>query len=350
MKMALLRSLVGLGLAAAIAAAAVQATAARTITDSAGRKVEVPDNINRIFVAGPPAATIVYTLAPQKLLGWIRAFTPEEKQFIAAPYGDLPVTGRLTGGGNTANFEAVVAARPDLIVDVGTIDPTYVSLADRVQQQTGIAYVLIDGKLANSAATYRLLGDIVGAKERGEQLAAYAERTLGELNQRLAGVPPSARPNVYYGRGARGLETGLSGSINLEVLDTVGANNAAAAAGRGGLGTVSMEQVLSWNPDFILTIDANFHKLAQSDPLWQSTKAARAGHILLVPAVPWGWFDTPPGVNRLIGVRWLTAVLYPDRFPESLRDVTKDFYKLFYAFDVTETQLDMLLRDAAVRR
>src|SRR5262245_13118110 len=211
---------------------------ARTITDAAGRKVDVPDTVNRRFTAGPPASTLIYTLVPQKLLGWIRAFTPEERLFIAAPYADLPVTGRLTGGGNTANFEAVVAAKPDLIVDVGTIDPTYVSLADRVQTQTGIPYVLIDGKLAATAATYRLLGDIVGAKERGEALAKYAEGVLAELGQRLAGVAPSARPSVYYGRGARGLETGLSGSINLEVLDTVGANNAAAAAGRGGLATV----------------------------------------------------------------------------------------------------------------
>ena len=158
------------------------------------------------------------------------------------------------------------------------------------------------------------------------------------------------RSSVYYGRGPKGLETGLSGSINLELLEAVGANNAAAAAGRGGLATVSMEQVLSWNPDFVLTIDANFHKAAMSDPLWQSTKAARAGRVYLVPAVPWGWFDTPPGVNRLIGVRWLSALFYPERFPESLRSTTREFYKLFYSVDVSEAQLDQLLRDAAPDR
>ena len=333
-----------------VALALAAPASARMVTDSAGRKVEVPDTVSRIFTAGPPSATLIYTLAPQKLLGWTRAFTPEERPFVAAPYVDLPVTGRLTGGGGTANFEAVVALKPDLIVDVGTINPTFVSLADRVQQQTGIPYVLIDGTLANTAATYRLLGDIVGANDRGEALAAYAERTQAELRERLAGIAPSARPSVYYGRGPKGLETGLSGSINLELLEAVGANNAAAAAGRGGLATVSMEQVLSWNPDFVLTIDANFHKAAMSDPLWQSTKAARAGRVYLVPAVPWGWFDTPPGVNRLIGVRWLSALFYPERFPESLRSTTREFYKLFYSVDVSEAQLDQLLRDAAPAR
>ena len=43
---------------------AVQAQA-RTITDSAGRKVEVPDKIERVFAAGPPASILLYMLAPR---------------------------------------------------------------------------------------------------------------------------------------------------------------------------------------------------------------------------------------------------------------------------------------------
>ncbi|MES0100233.1 hypothetical protein [Mesorhizobium sp. M0019] len=68
----------------------------------------------------------------------VREPTAEDKTFIAEPYCDLPVHGRLTGKGNTANLEAVLAMKPDVILDVGTIDPTYASLADRVQEQTGI--------------------------------------------------------------------------------------------------------------------------------------------------------------------------------------------------------------------
>src|SRR5262245_10407519 len=117
--------------------------------------------------------------------------------------------GRLTGRGDSANVEAVLAMRPDLIVDVGTIDATYASLADRVQQQTGIPYVLIDGTFANTAQTYRTIGALIGETARAEELAAYAERTLSELRTRLAAIPPAQRPRVYYGRGPRGLETGL---------------------------------------------------------------------------------------------------------------------------------------------
>ncbi len=44
---------------------------ARLITDAAGRKVEIPDRIDSVLVAGPPASALVYVLAPDKLAGWV---------------------------------------------------------------------------------------------------------------------------------------------------------------------------------------------------------------------------------------------------------------------------------------
>src|SRR5262249_48455728 len=97
----------------------------RMAIDSAGRRVEVPAKIDRIFAAGGPAAVFLYTLAPEKLLGWTSPLTPEQRAYIPASYGGLPAFGRLTGRGNTTNVEAVLASQPDVIVDYGTINPTY---------------------------------------------------------------------------------------------------------------------------------------------------------------------------------------------------------------------------------
>ncbi|MFZ5556936.1 MAG: hypothetical protein ACOZDY_09500 [Pseudomonadota bacterium] len=49
---------------------------------------------------------------------------------------------------------------------------------------------------------------------------------------------------------------------------------------------------------------------------------------------------------RVIGVRWLGAVLYPDAFPADLRAQTRAFYRMFYHTDLTEAQLDPLLGSA----
>jgi iron complex transport system substrate-binding protein len=133
---------------ACLAAAAGAQT--RSFVDSAGRAVVLPDSIDRVMAAGPPASVLLYALAPGKMVGWVREPTAEEKAFIAEPYRDLPAHGRLTGRGDTASVEMVLATRPDVIVDVGSVDATYASLADRVQEQTGIPYVLIDGSLART--------------------------------------------------------------------------------------------------------------------------------------------------------------------------------------------------------
>jgi iron complex transport system substrate-binding protein len=318
----------------------------RTVVDSAGRRVAIPKAISRVLAAGPPASILLYTLAPQTMIGWVRTPRPAEKAFLLPSVRELPEYGRLTGRGGTANLEVVLRLKPDLIIDAGSVDPTYVSLADNVQEQTKVPYLLLDGKLENTPAVYRLLGELLGVSERAEQLARYAEETLSTLKARIASIPESRRPRVYYGRGASGLETGLAGSINMEVLERVGAINVAAAAGTGGITKVSFEQVLTWNPDVILALEPAFYRSVAADPLWSSVKAVRDGRIYLAPNLPYGWFDSPPGVNRLIGVRWLMSVLYPQSFPENLRDTTREFYKLFYQVDLSDEQLDLLLSAA----
>ena len=65
---------------------------------------------------------------------------------------------------------------------------------------------------------------------------------------------------------------------------------------------------------------------------------------------PYGWFDAPPWVICLTGVRWLMSLLYPQQFPDDLREVTKDFYKRFYKVDLTQQQVDGLLASATASK
>ena len=321
----------------------------RSFTDAAGRRVQVPVRASRVMAAGPPAAILVYAVAPETLLGWTRPLSEAERAYLPAPYVQLPVVGRLTGRANTANVEAVLAAKPDLIIDVGVVNATYASLADRIQEQTGIPFVLLDGRFDATAATIRAAADLAGRSIRGAELAEYAERTLADIRARVATIPDSRRPRVYYGRGPTGLETGLGGSINVEMLALLGARNVAAEAGAGSLAQVSIEQIFTWDPDVILTTDAAFAALASKSPVWQGLRAAKNGRFHLSPAGPFPWFDVPPSVNRLIGARWAASLLYPDAFPEDLRAITRDFCRRFYHVDLSERQIDALIGAPAKR-
>jgi len=341
----------GVLVATALLSASASAVLGRTVVDGAGRRVEVADRVERVLAAGGPASILLYTLAPERMLGWNRAPSVEERAFIPARWAALPALGRLTGRGNTANVEAVLAARPDVIVDYGSLAGTYVSLADRVQSQTGVPYVLLDGRLDAVPAAYRMLGELLAVRERAETLAREAERLLADTERRVARVPAAERPRVYYARGPRGLETGRAGSINVESLTRVGARNVAGEGlGGGSLATVSFEQVLAWDPDVIVTIEAAFAAAAPTDPLWSRLRAVREGRLYLAPSAPFPWLDFPPSVNRLIGLRWLERVLYPTRFTGDLRAETRAFYATFYHRPPEERQLDELLAGTAPGR
>src|SRR5262249_45713615 len=108
---------------------------------------------------------------------WPSAPRPNEREFLLPAARDLPELGRLTGRGDTANVEVVLKARPDLVFDFGSVTPTFASLAARVREQTGLPYLLIDGRLGHTAESLRLLGTALGTGDRAEAIARYAEDT-----------------------------------------------------------------------------------------------------------------------------------------------------------------------------
>jgi iron complex transport system substrate-binding protein len=322
----------------------------RVVVDAARRKVSLPDKISRVFVAGPPASVLLYVLAPDMMVGWIRAPSPAEKQFLAAPVRDLPETGRLTGRGDTVSLERLVAAKADLVIDFGSVSETYVSLANRVQEQTGIPYVLIDGTFAATPASVKLAADIIGRPARGAEIAAYAEKTFAAVDGVLARVPADKRPRVYLARGPEGLETGGRGSINTEIIERVGASNVAQGlGGRGNIANASLEQIIAWQPDAIVTLDRSFSENVKGKPGWNQVRAVADDKVYLAPSLPWGWIDAPPSLNRLIGLRWLLKTFYPAESGIDLRADTRAFYELFYGVKLDDAQLDRLLRGAGPR-
>jgi iron complex transport system substrate-binding protein len=306
-----------LAAAGAVAGAAVEARA----RESRGAR--------RVFAAGPPAAVLTYVLAPEALVGWPSRLAPEAARLLGDRAAELPVVGRLAGRSGTVSLEALMAARPDLVLDVGTVDATYESFAERVRQQTGLRYELIGGRLADSPEVLR---------------REDARRIIDAVARRRSAV---SGVRAYLARGPEGLETGLRGSINSEVLDFVGATNVAGEGGGRGITPVSMEQVLAWNPDTIVTQEPGFAARAAADPLWRRVAAVRTNRVLTAPAVPFGWLDAPPGVNRLLGADWLSSVLAGDADAARLSALVRDFHQRFYDIRLSDADVARLLRGGA---
>jgi iron complex transport system substrate-binding protein len=327
----------------------IGAASADTFTDAGGRTITVPGKVDKVVAAGPPAEALIYMLAPEKLAGWVKAKSATDKDLLLTKVANLPVLGRLTGEGGAANIAAIRKAKPDLIIDVGDVDPSYVALADKVQKETGIPYVLIDGHLANTQNALRQVGDLLDVTDRADKLATYVDQRFDELSTVL-GLVPKNRLRIYYGRGADGLQTGLAGSINTEFIDMLGAVNVAAATGKGGLTRVTVQQVAAWNPDIILIEDPGAFAAVKKNPAWASLKAMKAGRIQSAPDGPFGWLDSPPGANRLMGLVWLEGILYPKHFDSDVPAKVRDFYDEFYQVDLWDVELNELFGGTSLQR
>lgn len=316
---------------------------AAAFEDDAGRVVELPDEPETVFAAGHPASILLFTLAPERQANWTRGLSDASEALLPERAAELPDLGRLTGRGDTANIEVVLRADPDLIMDYGSVTETTADLAGRVQERVGIPYILLDGRFDRIPSTYRRLGEALGLEERAGKLASEAQRLLDRADALRRRVPEDERARVYYARGGDGLETGLPGSLTTEALGRVGGINVAEVAGEGNLVSVSMEQVLRWDPEIIITIEQGFPGRAAQDERWQPVQAIREDHVYLAPDLPFGWFDRPPSVNRLLGLEWLGRVLYPEYYQGDFRAEVRRFFRVFYHREPDDDELDRLL-------
>lgn len=313
-------------------------------------RLPAPAALQRVFAAGPPAGVLLATLAPHKLLGWPMRLSAQARTYLSPELAALPHLGRLSGRGSTMPLEALLQLQPDLVLDSGTADATYVSAARRLSEQTGLACVLVQGSMAEHAAQLLDIGRLLGVEERAQRLASYARETAQLAHAVTDSLAPGKRPRVYFGRGPDGLETGLQDSINVELVTYAGGLNVAAQAGRGNLTRVSMEQILAWDPEVIVTQEPDFARRVRSDPVWRGVAAVRTGRIHCAPILPFGWLDGPPSVNRLIGVRWLLEHLHPGhahlRQLPALAQAVQRFYALFYGITLSPAATAQLLATA----
>ena len=330
---------------------ATQETAeTREITDMAGRKVTVPaaENIESVFSAGPVAAIFLYMVAPDKLLGWNYELNDVEKSIILDKYQDLPNFGM----GDAVNYEAVIAANPTIAINSGKINDTMVSDCDALSESLGIPVVAVDNELNNSAEAFRFMGELLGVEDHAEELAQYAEQVFTDINA-LSDIPEEKKVSVYFGNGEDSLETAPRGSQHAQILDVINAVNVAdLELGDGSRVQISAEQLLAWDPDVIVVngepkADKSGSSAAEdilSNPDYASLKAVQDQKVYGTPNAPFSWVDRPAGPNRLIGMRWFSALIYPEYIKCDINEEIHKFFDLFYHVDLSDEQLENVLK------
>lgn len=319
----------------------------REVVDMAGRKVEVPGEIDQIYATDPVASILLYTLDPGMLLGWNYPLNDTEKTFVLEEYRDLPAFGM----GDGVNLEAIIQAAPEVCLQVGGVTEKDIETAERLQSQLGIPVVILDGAMEKTPQAYRQLGELIQRPTQGEALAQAVEG-LFEQTQKIA-LRSQQPPRVYYGNGANSLETAAPNSPSAAIFDLLLADNVVEVEQEGGSRIqINMEQLLSWNPDYMFINGEPKQglggreavKVMTADPAFASISAVQKGQVYGVPQSPFAWMGRPIGVNRLPGVIWVGHILYPDLFGADLEGAIADFYKTFYHVELSHEDLASLLQ------
>lgn len=322
-----------------------QEAESREITDMAGRTMTVPTEIESVFSTGSVAAIYLYTIVPDRLLGWNYELNDIEKSIILDEYETLPNFGM----GDSVNYEAVIEANPTIALNVGTINDAMISDCDDLSEKLGIPVVAVDGDLNAAPEAYRFLGDLFGVEDDAEKLAAYAEETFEDIEN--MDVPEEEKVRIYYGNGEDSLETAPAGSSHADIIEMVNAVNVAdLELGDGSRVQISAEQLLAWDPDVIIVngepkSNMTGNSAAEAilnNPDYASLKAVQNGQVYGTPNAPFSWVDRPPGPNRIIGIRWLSGLIYPDYLNFDVDEEVKEFFSLFYHVDLTDEQLENL--------
>ncbi|SEW46188.1 ABC transporter substrate-binding protein [[Clostridium] fimetarium] len=334
----------------------IQTAKTHQVIDMAGRMVDIPVEINQIYSTGQPGVVMLYTLCPDKLLGWCMELSSDEASYINAKYLSLPILGLMQGNNSSANKEEIMERDPDIILMMTIISEESISAANEIQETMGIPVIVADFSLQNICDTYEFLGTILNESERATELSNYCKETIESAKQIASTIKDEDVLKVYYAQGSTGLQTAPKGSSHSEVIDLVGGENVVMLnADTDGRLNINMEQLLRYNPDVIIASYSMGHNdnnggvfsiLTNASYEWQLVKAVKKDMVYATPCLPYNWLDMPPSVNRIIGIKWLGNLLYPAYYQYDIKQETKKFYSLFYQKELSDEKINNLLANA----
>lgn len=315
---------------------------AREIVDQAGRKVVLPEKIEKIYAAQPYTNVIGYMVAPDMLVGQLLEPKGDAARFARPEYLALPALGGTPGSGKEVNMETVLAAKPDLVLLKGDAKTDATRSTEKFQK-LGLPVVFVDLEEIDSyPAGLEFLGKLLGREGKTAKMATFARGILSEVDHAVASIPKDKRVKVYYAESPDGLSTECDQSFHADAIRRAGGNivHHCILQSHMGMEKVSLEQVILYDPDWIVSNDPQFEASVYSDPRWKGVAAVAHHRVLTVPRTPFNWIDRPPAVTRIAGIPWLAHHFYPHAFKSDLRKQLLEFHHLFLGITPKPSDLD----------
>lgn len=328
--------------------------ASRQITDQTGRQVTIPDRVDRIVVLQHQTLNLLVQMnATDKIVGVMANW----KQQLGDSYARLvpELNQKATLGDLThVDPEKLVALHPQVVfvtnyapqemIDSITalgIPVVAISLRhDEPGEKAKMNPSIRDEEMAYDKGLREgitLIGEIINKPAEAKALITATDEGRKIVSDRLKDVPAEKRIRAYMANPE--LTTYGSGKYTGLMMLHAGAVNVAAATVKG-FKTVSMEQVIAWDPQVIFVQDRypSVVNEINSSPQWQAIDAVKNHRVWLMPdyAKAWG-YPMPEAMG--IGELWMAKKLYPQKFQDvDMNKLANKWYQRFYrtAYQGTE--------------
>lgn len=321
----------------------------REFTDSTGRTVTIPAVITKIAITGPLAQVYILPLAGDMLVGVSNAYAEDAQIYLPSYIYEKTEIGQLYGGKGEIDLEALLAAAPDVVIDIGEPKGSIAEDLTNLTEQTGIPFIHIDATVATAPEAYRTLGKLLNREEKAEELAQWCEKTYSNMTTMMEKVDADhARKTLLYCLGDKGVNVIAEGSFHAETINMMSDNLADLedVVSKGSGNEVDLEQILLWNPDVIIFAPDSCYDDIAGASQWQSVGAVASGNYYETPYGPYGWLSSPPAVQRYLGMLWLGALLYPEYAEYDLQEEVTAYYELFYGCELTDKMYQNLMANA----
>ena len=333
-----------LPLACLVFTLAVQTAGATDIVDQRGHRFSFDKPVERVvFLPMPlPSTYIAIDGTDRHIVGINPSSSAAMRDGILSRIfpGVLDIPTNVThGAGFTPNIEAILSLKPDVVFQWATIGRDPIEVLDRV----GLKVLGIrTGTQSDTNAYVAMVGQVAGKEARATELIQRQEKRFADINSATSSLQPRQRPRVLYiGRYSDSLGVSGPGSYNDFYIQLAGGSNVASVSGTGR--TVTVEQILVWDPEVILlgNFDSAMPTDLYRDPRWQNVAAVKAQRVYRMPLGGYRW--DPPSQESALTWTWLAGLLQPDRYRADLRGDMRDWYRFLYSHDLNDDEIDRIL-------
>ena len=293
----------------------------RTITDMAGRKMEIPTTVNKVATIGATARMLVYADCADKIVGLTDL---EKKCDPGMPYcyvnaGKFKnLTSVASGGASSETYEEALASlKPDLIFT----SYSDINEVETLQQKLGIPVVSLSYQGIFSDSVYKalaLIGDIMGTQTRCAELTEVMKGWQKDLSDRTKDIPDAEKPTVYAGAvsfsGGHGIE-GTYGQYPPFVA--INAKNVVDETGKDGSLLIDKEKLVAWNPDIIFLTPGNMNLVNEdyktNPSYYTNLKAVKNGKVYT--QINYNYYGTNIEL-AIVDAYYAGKMIYPDKFAD----------------------------------